>query len=150
MSKGGYDVTEPHKVLVGKGRTNLVVQGGQVFERGSHKHIGPASAIMNDSQHEKLGYKTCKICHGTQTSVELLEKHIYQSHRDQLIAKAQESAPKNIKGVWSPTEDMLQEEAAKLAGTGKKEKEEPEPETGAETAPQPKPKKGKAWREKAS
>lgn len=146
MSKGGYDVTEPHKVLVGKGRTNLVVQNGQVYERGSHKHIGPASTIMNDPQHEKLGYKTCKVCHGTQTSVALLEEHIFKTHREQLIAEAQKSAPKNIKGVWSPTEDMLQEEAAKLAGS---DKTAPEPEAGPEEKAETAPKKKATWREKA-
>lgn len=112
----GYNLAEPHKKMVSRGMPSLIIQAGHVYEHGSRKHIGKVEDIK-DRLVGKTGNVICPLSGGTFTSKEALEKHLMTNYRDALVSIASKRAPKNIQGVWSPDEQMIKEEASKLAGT---------------------------------
>lgn len=134
-----YDLTRPHLKIVGKNQPGIIIQGGHAFEAGSRKPLGRVQDIMKDKANPKHDYKFCRECGGSFTSVSDLEEHFLRRHREVVLASVSRHAPKNIKGIWTPTDEMVEEEAKHLA---KKDLEEDVKESTPE-----KPEKAN-WREK--
>lgn len=142
-----YDLKRPHMVLRSPTQ-DLIVQDGFVYERGSKKSLGSVEkhrVIFTGGNPE---IKFCKFCGGTFHTLEGFQEHVVKMHRDLLVSRASKRAPKDLGGTWTPSEEMVRDEADKLLAETV-EADKPEPEKDPEEDPEKDGRRGKRknWRE---